>query len=55
LKSSQVTSLQGDPITVKVDQATGVMVNDAQVTKPDIQGSNGVIHQIDNVILPPSL
>ncbi|AFZ23160.1 secreted/surface protein with fasciclin-like repeats [Cylindrospermum stagnale PCC 7417] len=55
LKSGQVTSLQGDPITVKVDKATGVMVNDAQVTKADIQGSNGVIHQIDNLILPPSL
>lgn len=55
LKSGQVTSLQGDPITVKVDQATGVMVNDAQVTKADILGSNGVIHQIDNLILPPSL
>ncbi|BAZ31906.1 beta-Ig-H3/fasciclin [Cylindrospermum sp. NIES-4074] len=55
LKSGQVTSLQGDPITVKVDPATGVLVNDANVTKADIQGSNGVIHQIDNLILPPSL
>ncbi|MBD2626833.1 fasciclin domain-containing protein [Trichormus variabilis] len=55
LKSGQVKSLQGDPITVKVDKATGVMVNDAKVTKPDIQGSNGVIHVIDTVILPPSL
>jgi uncharacterized surface protein with fasciclin (FAS1) repeats len=55
LKSGQVTSLQGDPITVKVDPVNGVMVNDAKVTQPDIQGSNGVIHQIDNLILPPSL
>jgi uncharacterized surface protein with fasciclin (FAS1) repeats len=55
LKSGQVTSLQGDPITVKVEKETGVTINDAKVTKPDIQGSNGVIHQIDNVILPPSL
>ncbi|OCQ95758.1 beta-Ig-H3/fasciclin [Nostoc sp. MBR 210] len=54
LKSGQVTSLQGDPIAVKVDE-NGVVVNDGKVTQPDIQGSNGVIHAIDNVILPPSL
>ncbi|MBU7581495.1 MAG: fasciclin domain-containing protein [Nostoc sp. TH1S01] len=54
LKSGEVKSLQGDSIAVKVD-SNGVMVNDAQVTQADIQGSNGVIHGIDNVILPPSL
>ena len=54
LKSGEVKSLQGDPITVKVD-SNGVRVNDAKVTKADIQGSNGVIHQIDVLILPPSL
>ncbi|MBK1988754.1 fasciclin domain-containing protein [Sphaerospermopsis aphanizomenoides BCCUSP55] len=55
LKSGQVPSLQGDPITVKVDPDTGVNVNDAKVTKADIPASNGVIHVIDNLILPPSL
>ncbi|MEI6443347.1 MAG: fasciclin domain-containing protein [Nostocales cyanobacterium ELA583] len=56
LKSGEVKSLQGDPITVKVDKATGVvMINDAKVTQADIKGKNGVIHQIDNLILPPSL
>ncbi|MCC5640559.1 fasciclin domain-containing protein [Nostoc sp. CHAB 5844] len=54
LKSGQVTSLQGDPISVKVD-GNNVVVNDGKVIQPDIQGSNGVIHAIDNVILPPSL
>jgi|SRR5512133_2419013 len=29
-----------------------VMVNDAQVTKPDIAASNGVIHVIDTVLMP---
>ncbi|MBD2268749.1 fasciclin domain-containing protein [Dolichospermum flos-aquae] len=54
LKSGELKSLQGDPITVKVD-TNGVQVNDAKVTKADIQGSNGVIHQIDTLILPPSI
>jgi uncharacterized surface protein with fasciclin (FAS1) repeats len=54
LKSGEVKSLQGDPIAVKVNN-NGVQVNDAKVTQADIKGSNGVIHQIDNLILPPSL
>jgi len=32
----------------------GVMVNNAKVIKTDIACSNGVIHVIDTVILPPS-
>lgn len=31
----------------------GVMVNDATVTATDITASNGVIHVIDSVLLPP--
>ena len=30
-----------------------VMINDAKVTATDIAASNGVIHVIDMVILPP--
>jgi len=32
---------------------TGIMVNNANVTKADILASNGVIHIIDAVMLPP--
>jgi uncharacterized surface protein with fasciclin (FAS1) repeats len=31
-----------------------VMVNDANVVQTDILASNGVIHVIDAVLLPPS-
>ena len=31
-----------------------VMVNDAKVTKTDIVASNGVIHVIDKVLIPPT-
>ncbi|PHJ63086.1 beta-Ig-H3/fasciclin [Nostoc linckia z18] len=55
LKSGEVKSLEGGVINVKVDPATGVTVNDAKVTQADITASNGVIHAIDNVILPPDL
>ncbi|WP_414623140.1 fasciclin domain-containing protein [Calothrix sp. CCY 0018] len=55
LKSGEVRSVEGGPISVKVDPATGVQVNDATVVQPDIKASNGIIHVIDNVILPPDL
>ena len=55
LKSGEVKSVEGGAINVKVDPATGVTVNEAKVTKADIRGSNGVIHAIDQVILPPDL
>ena len=32
---------------------SGIMVNNANVTKADIMASNGVIHVIDAVMLPP--
>lgn len=55
LRSGEVKSVEGGPISVKVDSATGVQVNDATVVQPDVRASNGVIHVIDNVILPPDL
>lgn len=55
LKSGEVKSYEGGAINVKVDPKSGVTVNDAKVTKADIIGSNGVIHAIDQVILPPDL
>lgn len=40
---------------VKISAKNGkVMINDANVVKPNIETSNGVIHVIDRVILPPS-
>ena len=55
LKSGEVKSLEGGAINVKVDPATGVTVNEAKVTQADITATNGVIHAIDQVILPPDL
>ncbi len=46
-------SAQGAPIDVMVKDGN-VFVNDAQVIIPDIAASNGVIHVIDTVILPPA-
>ena len=51
LKLTSAKAVSGDTIDIK---ATGgsVMVDEAHVTKTDINASNGVIHVIDSVILP---
>jgi uncharacterized surface protein with fasciclin (FAS1) repeats len=45
-------TVNGADVTISVDMGT-VMVNDATVTAADIEASNGVIHVIDTVIMPP--
>lgn len=48
----QATTQQGKAVTFEVT-GDGVRVNGASVIEPDIAASNGVIHGIDAVILPP--
>ena len=43
----------GDLLTFSVDNDT-VMIGDATVTAPDVEASNGIIHVIDKVLLPPA-
>lgn len=47
-----VATVQGGEI--HIDATDGVMVNDATVITADIVASNGVIHVIDTVLLPPA-
>ena len=54
VKLTSAKTVQGEEITIKVEGGT-VMINDAKVTTPDVMASNGVIHVIDTVILPPSM
>jgi uncharacterized surface protein with fasciclin (FAS1) repeats len=37
---------------VRIDASRGVKINDANVTQPDINADNGVIHVIDTVLIP---
>lgn len=48
------TSALGEDFTVTVDGDT-VMINDATIIMADIEASNGVIHVIDTVLMPPSM
>lgn len=45
-------TLQGADVTVTID-SSGVFINDAQVTTADIPASNGIVHVINAVLVPP--
>ena len=51
-KQYSVTSVQGSPI--EIDVRKGVKVSNANVVTADVGASNGLIHVIDSVILPPA-
>lgn len=51
-KTLEVATVNGDK--VRVDGTNGVRVNNATVTTADVAASNGVIHVIDSVLLPPA-
>jgi uncharacterized surface protein with fasciclin (FAS1) repeats len=50
---SEAETVQGQDVNIMTGDG-GVKINDASVTAVDIAASNGVIHVIDTVLLPPS-
>ena len=49
----EVSTLNGAPVTVTINEE-GTFINDAKVIVADLIGSNGVVHVIDAVLLPPT-
>jgi len=50
----EVVTVNGETITINVD-ASGVSINgSANVAMADIETSNGIVHVIDTVLLPPA-
>ena len=47
-------SVEGSPIAIAVKDGTVYLNETAQVVATDVMASNGVIHVIDQVILPPA-
>ena len=60
VKSSEIAdgtslpTIEGEDVAFSVADGT-VKVNDATVTSADIEASNGIIHVIDTVLMPPSM
>jgi len=53
VKHKTAKTVNGKTVAISVEGNT-VMINDANITATDIVASNGVIHVIDAVMLPPS-
>lgn len=51
---SSATTVEGSDIEITIDDGTVVLNGSANVTATDIDASNGVVHVIDSVILPPT-
>ena len=49
-----IGTVQGSPVTIGVSDGA-YTVNDANIVGPDMVASNGIIHAIDAVLLPPDM
>lgn len=52
IKPGAVKTVEGSTVSLKL-MGKSVMVNNAKVVKADVPASNGIIHVIDTVIMPP--
>ena len=52
-KLSSAKTLAGTSVRIRVS-GTNVFVNTAKVTKPDVTATNGVIHVVNRVLIPPA-
>ncbi len=50
--SQQVTTLNGESLTIEVSGGSATINGSSGITTVDIQGTNGVIHVIDAVLIP---
>jgi len=50
-EGQQPETVQGSAVNISLKN--GATVNGAKVTMPDVKASNGVVHVIDSVIMPP--
>lgn len=51
-KRTRAQTLEGGRIQIDARSRGVVEVNDAKVTQPDIEAENGVIHAVDEVLMP---
>lgn len=53
IEMTMAKTVNGAAVNLKVNGGK-VMINDATVTQADVQATNGVIHVIDTVLMPPT-
>ena len=55
VQPGKVPTVEGSDLTIKVQKDGDVKVNGADVEAVDVEASNGVIHVIDEVLVPPNV
>ncbi|WP_414561692.1 MULTISPECIES: fasciclin domain-containing protein [unclassified Anabaena] len=56
LSAGELKTFEEVPVNIQIDSATNqIAVNEANVIQPNVQASNGVIHVINEVLIPPNL
>ncbi|MCC5665564.1 fasciclin domain-containing protein [Nostoc sp. CHAB 5784] len=56
LSAGELRTSEESPVNIQIDRANNqVTVNNAQVIQADVQASNGVIHAINQVLVPPDI
>jgi uncharacterized surface protein with fasciclin (FAS1) repeats len=53
VKLKSAKTLAGPSVRIRVTGMT-VRINNARVTTADVKASNGVVHVIDRVLIPPA-
>lgn len=54
MEGVELISIQGEPFTVELTE-NGTTVGGATVISPDVSASNGVVHVVNTVMIPPSM
>jgi uncharacterized surface protein with fasciclin (FAS1) repeats len=56
LNNKNVKTLNGETVTVRITgkKKKSVYVNNAKVLKVDLRASNGIVHSINRVLIPPA-
>src|SRR5205085_1648781 len=49
------TTVEGEDVQFTVPSGGGLQVNGSNVVAADVRASNGIIHAVDSVLMPPSL
>ena len=52
MDGERITTVEGEPLTITINEL-GAFVNNIQITETDLLASNGVVHVISGVLLPP--
>ncbi|MUL39522.1 fasciclin domain-containing protein [Gloeocapsopsis dulcis] len=56
LSAGELKTLADRPVNIQVDPAQNqIAINDARVVQSNIQATNGIIHAVNEVLLPPNL